>query len=115
MHAPGRNLHNANDLEIVGRDILNEAQRAHRDAAGAVESWVAATRRAQWRSIRDVRETYPHADGVRLDSGTVVTVFNIRGNRYRLLTTISCASQSVAVEMFLTHAEYNAERWKRQI
>jgi mRNA interferase HigB len=70
---------------------------------------------ATWRSIKDVRKTYPHADAVTLKSGKVVTVFNIRGNRYRLLTGISYPLGVVNVFDLLTHAEYDKEKWKRTI
>jgi mRNA interferase HigB len=102
-------------MTIVGRDTLEDAARAHPDAAESIEAWTGTVARAEWRSLLDVRKTYPHADGVRLRSGVVVTVFNVGGNKYRLLTTISYRAQTVAVEMFLTHAEYDKEKWKRQL
>jgi len=46
-------------------------------------------------------------DGVRLGSGTVVTVFNVKGNEYRLLTSIDFDAGIVEVLDVLTHAEYD--------
>ncbi len=42
----------------------------------------------------------------------VVTVFNVRGNKYRLLTLINCQQQIAVLLELLTHAEYNKQQWK---
>lgn len=44
-----------------------------------------------------------------------MTVFNIRGNNYRLLTAISYPAGVVNVLQFLTHAEYDKEKWKKTL
>ena len=109
----GVGFHNENRMTIVGREVLTQAATKHPDAAKALGSWLAEAERAAWESLRDVRSTYPHADGVKLASKMVVTIFNIRGNAYRLLTVIAYAQQVVVVKMLLTHAEYNKDKWKR--
>jgi mRNA interferase HigB len=55
---------------------------------------------------------YPHADAVTVASGRTVVVFNIRGNRYRLVTAIHYNRQLVYTLRFMTHAEYSKNRWK---
>jgi mRNA interferase HigB len=67
---------------------------------------------AEWRSIDDVRRDFPTADGVRVRSGRVATVFNVRGNRFRLITAIHYDREVVYVMRFYTHAEYSRGRWK---
>jgi mRNA interferase HigB len=98
---------------LVGADVLRRAGRDHPDAKAPIDAWVDLVEIGNWRNINEVREVYPHADGVKLRSGTVVTVFNIVGNRYRLLTVIGYTQQKVSVELFLTHAEYNKDKWKQ--
>ena len=61
----------------------------------------------------DVRQTFRSADAVKLESGTTVTIFNIRGNHFRLITTINYGLGAVQILMFLTHAEYDKEKWKK--
>jgi mRNA interferase HigB len=57
---------------------------------------------------------YPSTDGVKLKSQIVVTVFNVKGNEYRLLTNVNYDRQAVLVLELLTHAEYDKERWKER-
>lgn len=40
------------------------------------------------------------------------TIFNIKGNRYRLLAVVNYASQTIVVKMLLTHAEYSSGGWQ---
>jgi len=68
---------------------------------------VVISSRASWRSLVEVRRTYPHADLV----GSV-TVFNIAGNKYRLIVRIHYASQAIYIRCVLTHAEYDKGDWK---
>ena len=63
----------------------------------------------------DTRKTYPHADQVKVRSGRVVTVFNIAGNDFRLMTAIHYDRGRVFILDFLTHAEYNRSNWKDRL
>ncbi len=67
-----------------------------------------------WASLADVRKSFRHADGVKLTSGNVVTVFNVKGNEYRLLTRIKYAIEVVEILAAMTHNEYDEERWKQR-
>jgi mRNA interferase HigB len=54
-----------------------------------------------------VKRVYPHADLVGR-----CTVFNIKGNQYRLITKIEYRIQRIYVNQVLTHAEYDEGKWK---
>jgi mRNA interferase HigB len=86
--------------------------RKNRDVGNWMDSWIAVTAAAQWASIQDVRRDYPTADGVSMTDGSVVTVFNVKGRLYRLLTKIDYSLQSVWIIEILTHADYNKNKWK---
>jgi len=72
-------------------------------------------RQAEWRSLAEVRRTYAHADAVKVGSGKIATVFNIAGNDYRMITAIHYNTGVVYTLLFLTHAEYSKDRWKKQL
>lgn len=71
-----------------------------------------SAKKAEWRSLNDVRKTYPHADGVTVKDITY-TVFNIGGHKFRLITEIDYQCHLVFIKHVLTHAEYNKGDWKR--
>ena len=74
--------------------------------------WRKLATKARWRNLQDVRATFPHADAVPVASGRNVVVFNIAGNKHRLITAIHYNRQLAFTLMVLTHAEYNKEKWK---
>jgi mRNA interferase HigB len=87
----------------------------HADAAVALSAWLTNAKLATWRNISEVREVYPHADPVEVESGRTVVVFNIRGNRYRLITAIHYNRQVLYTLKFMTHAEYSKDHWKETL
>jgi mRNA interferase HigB len=84
-------------------------------ARSSLEQWLMRTKAAHWSSIADLRQTFPSADPVRVTSGRTVVVFNIAGNRYRLLTAIHYNMRKVFILRLLTHAEYTRETWKDEL
>lgn len=77
------------------------------DAKDSLDAWYKTARRARWQNLAEVKKTYPHADlvGER-------TVFNIRGNHYRLITYINYQYQTIYIKAILTHKEYDEGTWK---
>ncbi|HEX4053066.1 MAG TPA: type II toxin-antitoxin system HigB family toxin [Tepidisphaeraceae bacterium] len=102
-------------MRIANAEVLARSARRHPDAASALGAWLRVVQEADWHSIAEVRTTYPSADGVAVASGGTVTVFNIRGNNYRLLTRILYRAELVAIIEFLTHAEYDKNQWRRKL
>jgi len=99
-------------LRVTSIERLTEFGRDHPDARRALAAWLRTTTNARWRSLTDVRGTYRHADGVKVAGERTMTIFNIRGNNYRLLTTVDYQLSSVNVLQVLTHAQYDKEKWK---
>lgn len=67
------------------------------------------------RSLNDTRATYSHADPVRVASGRNVVVFNIAGNKFRLITALHYDRSIAYILRFLTHADYDKNRWKSEL
>lgn len=87
----------------------------HPDAAESLAAWLKNANLAAWRNLVEVRQVYPHADPVVVASHRTVVVFNIRGNRYRLVTAIHYNRQIIYTLKFLSHAEYSTNRWKETL
>ena len=79
----------------------------HPPAAEPLDNWYRRARKARWQNLAEVKADYPHADLARK-----CTVFNIGGNKYRLITKNSYVGQAIYIKRVLTHAEYDKGAWK---
>ena len=98
-------------MHVIARPALHEFARKNPDAKGWLDAWWKNAKKAKWMKFADVRAAYPSADLV----GNCV-VFNVRGNRYRLIVKIAYATEAlggiVLVRHVLTHGDYDGGRWK---
>lgn len=101
-------------MRLIGQDTLAAALRKHVAARRWIAAWIATVEDARWTSLEDLRADYPSADGVKLKSRLVVTVFNVKGNEYLLLTHVDYEGQVVLALELLTHADYDKEKWKER-
>ena len=96
-------------MHIITRKRLNEFAEAHPTAASGLIHWYQALKRSQPANFSELRLVFPHADQV---GG--LTVFNIGGNKARLIAAIHYNRRKVYIRAVLTHAEYDAGRWKER-
>jgi mRNA interferase HigB len=99
-------------MRIISRKRLREFAERRPDATDALEQWYRLVRAAEWKSLPEVRRVYPHADPVTVATGNTVTVFNVCGNKYRLIVAIHYNQQRVYILRIMTHAEYDKDSWK---
>jgi mRNA interferase HigB len=95
-------------LHVISRKKLKEAANRHRDLEAPLDVWFRIAKRASWQTLADVRNTFSSADVIEK-----WTVFNIKGNKYRLITEINYRFQRVYIRHVLTHAEYDQVKWKQ--
>ncbi len=94
-------------MRIIKRGALETFWRNHPDAKSSLESWYAVLRKADWKTPAELKRVYPSADLVGRR-----TVFNIAGNKFRLIARVNYEAQRVFVLYILTHAEYDRGAWK---
>jgi mRNA interferase HigB len=98
-------------MHIIARPALDEAMKRHPDAAGWLKHWWKVAGTERWEHLHAVRVVYPAIDQV-----DCCLVFNVRGNKYRLICRVTYANQwqrgTLLVKHFLTHAEYDKDDWK---
>ena len=97
---------------VIAKLRLREFWERYPDAESWLRTWHKIARKATWSDLKAVRQTYPSADGVTLESGNVVTVFNVSGNKYRMIVDLVFKSRRIYIKLILTHAEYNKNKWK---
>lgn len=87
---------------IAGGGILDSACAKHRDWCSSLNRWCTITENAHWHNFAEVRQTFGSASQV-----TPYVIFNIAGNKARLVTVINYEDQIVGIESVLAHAEYD--------
>ena len=90
-------------MVVITKRILNEFGRRHPDAAEALNGWYDAIVGADWKNLNDVRRQFNNVDYV----GNERFVFNIRGNKYRLIAMIFFDKRTLFVRFVGTHSEYD--------
>jgi mRNA interferase HigB len=94
-------------MHVISRRRLREFCQSHADSCEALYDWYDTASQASWQNLLEIQQTYPKAEAV-----SNFTVFNIKGNRYRLIADIQYQKQLIYVKYILTHAEYDKENWK---
>lgn len=93
-------------MHVISRKKLLEAAEKHGDLSEPLDIWYRITKKAKWKNLMDVRRVFPAADTVEK-----FTVFNIKGNAYRLIAEINYRTGRIFLRHVLTHAEYSKRGW----
>jgi mRNA interferase HigB len=102
-------------VRIIKPKTIEVWSSAHAAAKSSLANWMAVVRQAEWKSFADLRQTFSNADQVKVASGRTVIVFNIAGNRFRLIAAVHYVTDIVFALRFLTHAEYSKDKWKDEL
>ena len=90
-------------MRVLSNRTLRDFYLCHADAEDPLRAWFAEAKRASWSSPQDIRSCYAHASII---AGNRV-IFNIGGNKYRLICKIHYDRGIVYVRFVGTHAEYD--------
>lgn len=94
-------------MRLISIRHLREDASKYPNIKKQIDSWYANVKKAKWQNLEDVRKIYQDAESV-----SNFTVFNIKGNDYRLIVGINYEDQTVYYKYLLTHAEYSKNKWK---
>lgn len=95
-------------MHVISKKKLIGFWQKHPKAETSLQLWYKLAKSASWQNFVELRQVFPAADQV----GNF-TVFNIGGNKYRLIASVKYASQKIFIRYILTHAEYDKENWKK--
>ena len=90
-------------MRVVAKKILREFWEIHKDSEEQLKTWFKEASKANWKSPSDIKAEYSKASI--LKSRRVV--FNICGNKYRLIVEINYDRQWVFIRFIGTHSEYD--------
>jgi len=94
-------------MHVITRKRLLSFSDKHPDCASALDSWYRVVKHTRFTSFAELRRTFPNADQV----GNL-TVFNIGGNKARLVAAVHYRAQRVYIRDVLAHKEYDRGKWK---
>ncbi len=94
-------------MHLISIRNLRKDAAQHPDTKKLIDAWYATLKSSEWKNLEDIRQFYRDAEAV----GNF-TVFNLKGNHYRLIVGIDYEIQTVYYKYFLTHAEYDKGKWK---
>lgn len=94
-------------MRIISKKKLKVFWTKHLQSEISLDNWYKIVTRNYYKNLVELKETFPSADLVEN-----LVVFNIAGNKYRLITAIHFNTGTVYIRDILTHSEYNKGRWK---
>ena len=90
-------------MRIISRKKIRNFWEKHSDARPALESWYADAKQANWRTPSDIKNVYKNVSFVADNR----VIFNIKGNKYRLVAAVQFEYGIVYVRFVGTHKEYD--------
>src|SRR5437588_866822 len=106
-------------VKVISRKRLKEFYEAKSQRlknANAFEDWFKLARKAAWTSFQDAKALFGQSDVASdTSSGKTATIFDIGGNKYRIVTLIDYTRQTVLITHVMDHKEYDKNKWKDDI
>lgn len=97
-------------MRVISLKTLKAFWLKHPDAEEPLRAWFKVTTAAGWSNFMTVRNTFGSADTAKVNSGNTVTIFDIGGNKYRLIAVIDFPEQILLVRKVMTHEQYDKEK-----
>ena len=96
-------------MHIITRKRLNEFAEKYPNTKTALAHWYEIAKKNNFDSFANLRQFFPSADQV-----GKFTIFNVGGNKVRLITAIHYNRGKIYIRAVLTHKEYDSGKWKKQ-
>jgi len=94
-------------MHVITRKRLNEFADQYPETKNALANWYRLMKKDDFSSFAHLRSVFPSADQV-----GKLTVFNVGGNKVRLVAAIHYNRRKVYIRDVLTHEEYDEGKWK---
>lgn len=95
-------------MHVISRKALRLFWELHPDSKTPLVRWYQLVSRTRFANFDQLRRTFPSADKVQN-----LIVFNIAGNKYRLIASVHFNRGKVYIRHVLTHRQYDRGSWKQ--
>jgi mRNA interferase HigB len=99
-------------VHVYSERALREFANKHADAKTPLGAWLKLAEHGTFQNLAELKKTFRGVDMVPVKQRDFY-VFNIGGNKYRLVAAVHFNTQQLFIRHILTHAEYSTERWKK--
>ena len=97
---------NIDIMRLLGKEMLEDFKIKHSDARSQIDSWRSEVEDAKWNDPHDIKNKYKKASILK----KCQVIFDICGNKYRILTKINYKNLIVLIKKVGTHDEY--DKWE---
>lgn len=94
-------------MRIISETRLRDFWKQNQDAESAMREWIKIVRQADWSSFLEIRQTFNHADVYKN-----CVIFDVGGNKFRIIAKIEYQKHIVFIRFVLTHSEYDRKEWQ---
>lgn len=91
------------NVRIVSKKTLKDYYNKHKETKSQLEAWYYEAKNSNWNNPVEIKEKFRTASII----GDNKVVFNIKGNKYRLVTKINYRMKTVYIKFIGTHKEYD--------
>jgi mRNA interferase HigB len=102
-------------MRVISRKRLKDFWQILPAARTPLEQWHKVTTGAGWFHFAELRKTFNHADVATTNNGHPVVVFDVGGNKYRIIAALHYDRQICYVLRVLTHKQCDTNQWKREL
>lgn len=96
-------------MHIITQKRVWEAKRKHPESANALDGWYRIIKKNQFDNFSELKKSFNSVDKV----GNTY-IFNVGGNKLRIIANIHFTPQKIYIRQVLTHAEYDKNSWKQE-
>jgi mRNA interferase HigB len=94
-------------MRIISFRKIREFYEEHPKSKTVLKDWYKTVKNADWHDFADVRQTFNSADVYKK-----CTIFDIGGNKYRVIAKVNYKTHAIYVRHVLTHTDYEKDKWK---
>lgn len=93
-------------MRVLGLAQVENFKADHADSRKPLERWLSLVRDCSASSFVELKMTFPSADQV-----GAATIFDVGGNKFRVISKVTYLEQVVLITNVLTHEEYDRNKW----
>lgn len=102
-------------MRVISKKRLKEFWEILPAARTLLEQWYKVVSGANWLHFAELRRTFNHADTAKTNQGHPVVIFDVGGNKYRIIAALHYDRGSCYVLRVLTHKQYDTNQWKKEL